>query len=107
MKKLTPLKSIRKKCLDCQETYTDVKKCKFIECFLYPFRMGTGRAKVRNIRRYCLWCCVNNKKEVRLCPSESCPLYLYRFGKNPARKGIGGSNGFKPRNFYSRASSKE
>jgi hypothetical protein len=28
--------------------------------------------------------------EVRLCPSENCPLYPYRMGHNPNRKGIGG-----------------
>lgn len=50
MKKLTPLKSIRRKCVDCM---------------------------------------AGSAKEVRLCPSEDCPLYLYRFGRNPSRKGIG------------------
>jgi len=28
-------------------------------------------------------------KEVRLCLSEDCPLYVFRFGRNPRRKGIG------------------
>lgn len=28
-------------------------------------------------------------KEVRLCLIMQCPLYSYRFGSNPARKGVG------------------
>ncbi|MBU0478762.1 hypothetical protein KKC91_09385 [bacterium] len=51
MKRLTPIKAIRKKCLDCM---------------------------------------CNQSKEVKLCTSPNCPLYPYRLGKNPARKGIGG-----------------
>jgi len=50
MKKLTPLRAIRKKCLDCM---------------------------------------AGSAKEVRLCSMDDCPLYLYRFGRNPSRKGIG------------------
>jgi hypothetical protein len=42
------------------------------------------------IRLYCLNECASaQRKEVRLCPSEKCPLYPYRMGFNPARKGIG------------------
>ena len=48
--KLTPLKAIRAKCLDC-----------------------SGRSRA----------------EVRECVIPGCPLYLYRLGKNPARKGMG------------------
>ena len=32
-----------------------------------------------------------SQKEVRLCVIPDCPLYPYRSGKNPSRKGIGGS----------------
>ena len=36
------------------------------------------------IRKYCVDdCCVGQAKEVRLCPSVSCPLYPYRFGRKP------------------------
>jgi len=51
MKRLTPLKAIRQKCLDCA---------------------------------------AGQPKEIRLCTIVKCPLYQYRFGKNPNRKGIGG-----------------
>lgn len=46
-KKLTPMKAIRAKCLDC----------------------SNGSAN-----------------EVKLCPIVRCPLYAYRFGKNPNRQ---------------------
>lgn len=36
---------------------------------------------LKAIRRYCLWCCNDQSKEVRLCPSDECVLYLYRLGK--------------------------
>lgn len=50
MKKLTPMKAIRAKCLDC---------------------------------------CCGQPSEVRKCPATDCPLFRYRFGKNPSRAGIG------------------
>jgi len=55
MKRLTPIKAIRAKCLECQ---------------------GGRPSLVRN------------------CESVDCPLYMYRMGKNPARKGIGNLKGF-------------
>lgn len=50
MRKITPLKAIRLKCLDCM---------------------------------------CGAKHEVKLCSSDDCSLFPYRFGKNPARRGIG------------------
>ena len=40
---------------------------------------------LKAIRKHCLDCCCDQSKEVRLCPCTDCPLYLYRFGKNPNR----------------------
>ena len=45
---------------------------------------------LRAIRAKCLDCCCGQVAEVRRCPSKSCALWPYRFGKNPARAGIGG-----------------
>lgn len=37
----TPMKSIRKKCLDCSVNQPkEVRKCPVINCALYPYRMG-------------------------------------------------------------------
>lgn len=38
---LTPMKSIRKKCLDCSgNQYSEVANCPIKECALYPYRHG-------------------------------------------------------------------
>ena len=107
MNKLTPLRSIRKRCIDCQETRTDVRNCEFDDCALYPLRIGKGRPKLKDIRAYCLWCCLNNVLEVKLCPTKSCPLWIYRLGKNPARKGMGRDKEAMQKMSYSRASNEK
>ena len=38
---------------------------------------------IKAIRAKCLDCCCGDRNEVKLCPSENCSLYPYRFGKNP------------------------
>ena len=41
MVKLTPIKAIRKKCLDCSnDQYSEVKHCPIVDCTLWPYRMG-------------------------------------------------------------------
>ena len=47
---------------------------------------------MKAIRAKCLDCCCGSSNEVRLCTVEKCPLYPYRFGKNPNRAGIGNRN---------------
>ncbi len=38
---ISPLKAIRKKCLDCScDSAKEVKLCTIPECALYPFRFG-------------------------------------------------------------------
>ncbi len=41
---------------------------------------------LKAIRAKCLDCMCNQQSEVKLCPSESCPLYPFRLGKNPFRQ---------------------
>lgn len=43
---------------------------------------------LKSIRANCLDCCNGQPKEVRECQITDCPLWHYRFGKNPNRKGI-------------------
>lgn len=45
---------------------------------------------LRAIRVKCLDCSVGSPKRVRDCPLTDCPLFPYRLGKNPARRGKGG-----------------
>ena len=45
---------------------------------------------VAAIRAQCLVCAKGKVRVVRKCVKQDCPLFQYRFGRNPARKGIGG-----------------
>ncbi len=47
---------------------------------------------IKAIRQNCLNCMCGQRKEVQFCPSNDCPLYDYRMGHNPSRKGKGGKN---------------
>lgn len=40
---------------------------------------------VKAIRAYCLECVCGSSEEVKRCHIEECPLYPFRFGKNPFR----------------------
>jgi len=99
---LTPIKAILKRCLDCSGNMDGVKNCEcFLDngtikiCFLYPYRIGrrpkikAELTSVKSIRLHCLWCCCGSFALVRDCSVTDCPLWKYRMGKNPARKGIG------------------
>jgi len=56
---------------------------------------GNGKIKevfitpMKAIRHYCKECCGFNARAVKECTSTYCPLYPYRFGKQPGRAGIG------------------
>ena len=47
---------------------------------------------LKAIRAKCLDCCCGQYNEVKLCPSRECPLYPYRDGHNPNRKGMGNNS---------------
>lgn len=38
---------------------------------------------LKAIRANCIDCCGGSRHEVKLCPATNCPLYPFRFGKNP------------------------
>ena len=50
---------------------------------------------MKAIRAKCMDCSAGSYKEVKLCPITECSLYPYRFGHNPARKGIRNSGAFQ------------
>jgi len=50
---------------------------------------------LKAIRLKCLDCSNNQPLEIKECPIKECPLYRYRLGKNPSRKGIGNPEAFK------------
>ncbi|MBU2541339.1 MAG: hypothetical protein KJ593_05520 [Candidatus Omnitrophica bacterium] len=45
---------------------------------------------IKAIRAKCLDCSAGQPSEVRSCEITDCALFMYRFGKNPKRSGIGG-----------------
>ena len=52
---------------------------------------------IKAIRAKCLDCCCGQRNEVVVCPCADCPLYPYRFGKNPNRAGIGSKGASLPK----------
>ena len=51
----TPIKAIRKKCLDCIcRQVIEIRECLVIECALYPYRMGRrpDKATIDTLKSY-------------------------------------------------------
>lgn len=44
------------------------------------------RSPLKAIRLKCLDCSTGSSNEIKLCVIPDCPLYPYRFGKNPYAK---------------------
>jgi hypothetical protein len=42
-----------------------------------------SKSPVKAIREFCLECCGGNSNDVKFCTAPRCPLYAFRFGKNP------------------------
>lgn len=47
--------------------------------------MNYQKNPVKAIRKKCLECMGNSRREVLDCPSTECPIYPFRLGKNPYR----------------------
>lgn len=49
---------------------------------------NTNKKEIKNpvkaIRAFCLEC-LGTYEEIKVCSATKCPLYLFRFGKNPYR----------------------
>lgn len=45
--------------------------------------MVNPQSPLKAIREKCIDCCAGQVGEVRLCTAEDCPLWPFRFGKNP------------------------
>ena len=48
--------------------------------------MNTIKSPIKAIKAKCLDCSCDSATEVKECPVESCPLFPFRFGKNPFTK---------------------
>ncbi len=44
------------------------------------------KSPLKAIRAFCIDCMGGAVREVKLCPSQICPLHAFRMGKNPYRK---------------------
>lgn len=53
---------------------------------------------LKAIRSQCFECSGGSTLEIRNCAISDCPLFEFRFGKNPHRKGIGRFKGLDKKN---------
>ena len=88
---LTIKRAVRRMCVSCYGGKTDkwtrnmIATCSASECPLRPVRPyfeDARRAVLKDIRAMCLFCSTDDFG-VRHCHDRSCPLWGYRFGKNP------------------------
>jgi|WetSurSiteA1Bulk_404760.scaffolds.fasta_scaffold97234_2 hypothetical protein len=99
--KLKPIKTIRHYCFSCvgYVSWNEVEQCGIDNCPFFEYRLGKGRVKNKVFRQFCLQCMGDNSQSAALvkeCPTNTCFIYPYRFGKNPALKGIiRGSSSYK------------
>ena len=98
LQKLTPKQTVHNWCHYCVQSRADrdVEGCTgYIvyatgkPCPFYEYRMGDKRISVKIFRKFCLECMGGSSLMVAECEKENCPMYSYRFGKNPARAGMG------------------
>jgi len=93
MKKVTPLRAIRKYCIQCVGSSKEVHHCngdqmigqgdENNQCYFYQYRKFCGKPSVKIIRKHCLECMGGSYKLVRDCSSVKCPVHEFRFGKYP------------------------
>jgi hypothetical protein len=100
---LSPLRAVRHKCLDCCcESADEVKLCPVETCSLMPYRFGSypeehsgTRSVLKPIKEKCKDCMPEpfsrGQATVKDCEKKCCPKWPYRMGRNPSRKGRGGS----------------
>ncbi len=73
----------------------------------HTIRAKDGKTKevsltpLKAIRYQCLECVCWSPYEVKNCTGKLCPLYPYRLGSNPERKGIGRTDQEFSRKRYS------
>ena len=103
MKVLTPLRAVRKYCIKiCMVgSEKEVNLCSSEDCPLWEYRLGKrpeGKkvryTPIKAIRKRCMNC-AESLADIGKCPFNGkgsfdfCPLYPFRMGKNPHRRGVG------------------
>jgi len=96
IEKLTPAGAVRSYCTQClgmkQFNLVQVRDCEGdqIKCPFFPYRLGK-RPPPKVFRLFCIDCMGGYRDSVTDCPTVNCECYPYRFGTNPARRGISGT----------------
>ena len=90
-KRLTPLQVVREKCKDCCGDLKEARKCELSDCALYHHKAGKKDGEQtmtasKAIKEYCKQCCNNNSKEIKLCTSAVCPIYMFNKQKETERE---------------------
>ena len=96
MKQLSPMETVRAHCTEClgltQYDRTEIENCRGDTCIggcaLFPYRLGK-RIPVKVFRKFCIECMNGQRSLIAKCPTKICNIFPYRFGKNPARSGVG------------------
>jgi hypothetical protein len=82
MKKLSRIKAIRERCIDCVGSIRAASDCTRDKCILWPLRHGhevKGSVASNLIPKYCKWCCNDQIEIVKICPAVGCTLHPYRW----------------------------
>lgn len=101
---MTPNTAVAAFCRSCTGVPMETRECsagpqsRGYRCALHSHRLGRGRGTTKAIRRHCLSCMGGSRTAVKNCSTTGCLLFEYRFGTNPARRGVG-----RPQNFENRA----
>ena len=115
MKRNYPANAVRRHCLWCSGSASEVRLCPAVSCPLWGYRLGgkptadmiaqagarrmypledattvaaffaNDGTRLQAIKRRCLDCSGGSKKEVRGCRVRDCDLHPFRLGKNPNR----------------------
>lgn len=96
---MTMRQAIRKYCLWCCDGQSnEVELCIDKTCSLWGYRLNKRikdypykLTSLKAIKIKCKDCQLENRNDVKNCGYSNCHLYPFRLGKNPNRKGVGGS----------------
>jgi len=89
---MRPLTAIRKYCVDsCMNHHSnEVLKCPSTDCPFYTLRFGKKEISdirpIKKIKEYCIDCS-DGVQNIKKCSFTKCPLFLFKKGKNPNKKG--------------------
>ena len=97
MRTINPIKAIRHYCLDCMGgSRKYVRECENKECAFLPYRFGRKLKNNENaiptllsIKMHCQKCGEKKRIDATRCNVAECPVFSFRKGHNPNRKGIG------------------